>query len=214
MAYLFDKGRFVTKTYNKPKEIYSLHEPIDFMNQKRIQIDTGSSSNFIQLARQDHKLHEMFKEILANDYILYFHQNTLSKFYKRSYVQELFQRKDLIRHKDTFYTLDEPANKKLNDEVPKKLLVIFTCMPDAKRYDSSLIPNRMFPKFFDGNEYTKYVICSENVELYYKQTDCIDASKIYKINLADKHIMSHPEVSRNSVPEQLTILNNFFATHI
>lgn len=87
-------------------------------------------------------------------------------------------------------------------------------MPDAKRYDSSLIPNRMFLKFFDGNEYTKYVICSEYVELYYKQTDCIDASKIYKINLADKHITSHPEVSRNSVPEQLTILNNFFATHI
>ena len=58
----------------------------------------------------------------------------------------------LIRHKDTFYTIDEPANKKLNDEVPKKLLVIFTCMPDAKRYDSSLIPNRMFPKFFDGIE--------------------------------------------------------------
>ena len=62
----------------------------------------------------------------------------------------------------------------------------------------------------DGNEYTKFVICSENVELYYKQTDRIDASKIYKINLADKHITSHPEVSRNSVPEQLTILNNFF----
>lgn len=68
------------------------------MNQKRIQIDTGSSSNFIQLARQDRKLHEMYKEILANDYILYFHQKTISKFYKRSEVQELFQRKDLIRH--------------------------------------------------------------------------------------------------------------------
>ena len=104
MAYLFDKGRFVTKARNKPKEIYALHEPIDFMNQKRIQIDTGSSSNFIQLARQDRKLHEMYKEILANDYILYFHQNTISKFYKRSDVQELFQRKDLIRHKDIFYT--------------------------------------------------------------------------------------------------------------
>ncbi len=333
MAYLFDKGRFVSKARNKPKEIYALHEPIDFMNQKRIQIDTGSSSNFIQLARQDSKLHEMYKEILANDYILYFHQKTISKFYKRTHVHELFKRKDLIRHKDIFYTLDEPAGRKVNDEVPKKLLVIFTCMPDAKRYDSSLIPNRMFPKFFDvierslvknvytlrimdlnvshgshyisttnypeyeqgiqstilkvmeelnidkehvvlyggskggtgaiyhgtamdmntlavdpivniggaleqkdrrflkdlrnddlvpqinqhlddSNEYTKYVICSENVELYYKQKDRIDASKIYKINLADKHITSHPEVLRNSVPEQLTILNNFFATHI
>lgn len=152
MAYLFDKGRFVKKVRNKPKEIYALHEPIDFMNQKRIQIDTGSSSNFIQLARQDRKLHEMYKEILANDYILYFHQKTISKFYKRTHVHELFKRKDLIRHKDIFYTLDEPAGRKVNDEVPKKLLVIFTCMPDAKRYDSSLIPNRMFPKFFDGIE--------------------------------------------------------------
>ncbi|WP_239372217.1 XcbB/CpsF family capsular polysaccharide biosynthesis protein [Mammaliicoccus sciuri] len=89
---------------------------------------------------------------MANDYILYFHQNTLPKFYKRSYVQELFHRKDLIRLKETFYTLDEPAGRKLNDEVPKKLLVIFICIPDAKRYDSSLIPNRMFPKFFDGIE--------------------------------------------------------------
>lgn len=63
MAYLFDKGRFVTKARNKPKEIYALHETIDFMNQKRIQIDTGSSSDFIQLARQDRKLHEKYKEI-------------------------------------------------------------------------------------------------------------------------------------------------------
>lgn len=74
MAYLFDKGRFDMKARNKPKEIYALHEPIDFMNQKRIQIDKGSDSNFIQLARQDRKLHEMYKEILANDYILYFNQ--------------------------------------------------------------------------------------------------------------------------------------------
>lgn len=36
MAYLFDKERFVSKDRNKPKEIYALHEPIDFMNQKRI----------------------------------------------------------------------------------------------------------------------------------------------------------------------------------
>ncbi|RIN20623.1 hypothetical protein BU067_14015, partial [Staphylococcus succinus] len=70
----------------------------------------------------------------------------------REYVGELFQRKDLIKFNHLFYTLDAPEGRKVNEEVPRKLLVIFTCMPNAKEYDSSLIPKRMFPKFFDGIE--------------------------------------------------------------
>lgn len=332
-GFLTNRGKAKGNFDRIAKEVYQLYEQINFVDQKRIQIDTGSDNNFLQLARKDHEIYNTYKELLANDYILYFHQNTISKFYKRQYVQELFKRDDLRRHKDVFYTLDSPIGRKLNEEVPKKLLVIFTCMPDAKRYDSSLIPNRMFPKFFEGierslvknvytlrlmdlnvshgshyisttnypeyeddiqstilnvmdelnidrdnvviyggskggtgaiyhgtaldlntlavdpivniggaleqndrrflknlrnedlvpqinehlkesNSFTKYVICSENVELYYKQTCRIDADNINKVNLKDEHITSHPEVSRNSVPEQLTILNNFFSTHI
>ncbi|PNZ39170.1 hypothetical protein CD150_13025, partial [Staphylococcus ureilyticus] len=69
-----------------------------------------------------------------------------------AYVEELFQRKDLIKSNDIFYTLDKPIDRKVNNEVPKKLLVIFTCMPNSSDYDSSLMPKRMFPKFFNGIE--------------------------------------------------------------
>src|SRR5699024_4504068 len=89
---------------------------------------------------------------LKNDYILYFHEGTISKFYKRKFVNELFQRKDLKKYNDLFYTLDKPIGRKLNNKAPKKLLIIFTCMPNLNEYDSSLMPKRMFHKFFDGIE--------------------------------------------------------------
>ncbi|WP_046838161.1 XcbB/CpsF family capsular polysaccharide biosynthesis protein, partial [Staphylococcus succinus] len=57
------------------------------------------------------------------------------------------------------------------------------------------------------NTYDKYVICSDEVPLYYNETSRIDEQNINKINVKDKMITSHPEVSRNTVPEQLTILN-------
>ncbi|RIP33417.1 hypothetical protein BUZ14_09900 [Staphylococcus gallinarum] len=306
--------------------VFNLKEKIKFEDQKRILIDTGDQENYIQKARKSVEIHQQYKDLLKHDYILYFHQKTISKFYKREYVEELFQRKDLIKFNHLFYTLDAPVGRKVNEEEPRKLLVIFTCMPNAKEYDSSLIPKRMFPKFFDGiekslvknvytmrimdinvshgshyinttnypeyesdikgaiesvqsqlditnenivlyggskggtgaiyhgaaldlktlavdpivniggnleqndrrflkgirkedlvptineklnkhNTYDKYVICSDEVPLYYNETNRIDEKNINKINMKDKKINSHPEVSRNTVPEQLTILN-------
>src|SRR5699024_6241818 len=102
--------------------IYRLYDKINFQNQKRILIDTESSKNFLQLARKDNEIYITYKELLANDYILYFHQKTISKFYKRTNVSELFQRKDLLQHKGVFYTLDNPIGRKLNNEVDKKLI--------------------------------------------------------------------------------------------
>lgn len=133
-------------------KVYKLNEQINFEDQKRILIDTGDQENYIQKARKSAAIHQHYKDLLKQDYILYFHQKTISKFYKREYVGELFQRKDLIKFNHLFYTLDAPEGRKVNEEVPRKLLVIFTCMPNAKEYDSSLIPKRMFPKFFDGIE--------------------------------------------------------------
>lgn len=132
--------------------IYKLNEEIIFNDEKRILIDTESKLNYIEMARKSTEIHEKYKDLLKNDYILYFHQGTISKFYKRAYVEELFQRKDLIKSNDIFYTLDKPIDRKVNNEVPKKLLVIFTCMPNSSDYDSSLMPKRMFPKFFNGIE--------------------------------------------------------------
>ncbi|KRG10761.1 accessory Sec system protein Asp2 [Staphylococcus sp. NAM3COL9] len=306
--------------------IYNINDKIKFDGNKRILIDTGSKYNYIETVRKNPDLHENYKTILKNDYILYFHQDTISKFYKREYVNELFQRKDLKKYNNVFYTLDEPIGRKINSKAAKKLLVIFTCMPNLKEYDSSLMPKRMFPKFFDGierslvknvytmrimdlnishgshyistsnypeyeedvqkailnakdklgikdenvvlyggskggtgaiyhgaaldyktlavdpivniggslaqkdrrfmkglrkedlipsidynlrqsNKYKKNVICCENVKLYFEQTDRIDDSLINKLKLEDDTIVNHPDVSRNSVPEQLMILN-------
>lgn len=306
--------------------IYKLNEEIIFNDEKRILIDTESNLNYIEMARKRTEIHEKYKDLLKNDYILYFHQGTISKFYKRPYVEELFQRKDLIKSNDIFYTLDKPIDRKVNNEVPKKLLVIFTCMPNSSDYDSSLMPKRMFPKFFNGierslvknvytmrimdlnvshgshyistsnfpdyekniqlsilnlieklnikkenvvlyggskggtgalyhgaaldlktlavdpivniggdleqndrrfmkglrqedlvptintnlkksNHFEKHIICCENVKLYYNQTNRIEEKLVNKIRMIDNQIVNHPDVSRNSVPEQLMLLN-------
>lgn len=293
---------------------------------KLVEVITESDLNLIRVARKDKQAYRLYKELLKNDYVLYKHENGISKLYKRKYVNELFKRKDLIRFKDVYYTLDYPKDRKINEYIPKKLLVIFTCMPPQKDYDSYLMPKRMFTKFFDGiernlvkNVYTmrimdlnvshgshyintinyntfedeiqnaiikvknelniddeniifygvskggtgalyhgssmdiktlavdpilniggpledndrrflkdlrtedlvpyinnhlnlsnnqvKYLICSERVPLYFQQDQRIEQDKIKLYNKIDDFITSHPEVSRNTVPEQIMILN-------
>lgn len=313
------------------EKIYDLHSNIEFNNNKRILINTGSNLNIIQVARKDPKVHAMYKKLLENDYIHYFHdKNHISKLYKREYVQELFKRKDLIKENGVFYTLDKPFGRKVNESAPKRLLILLTSMPPKDKYDSYLMPDRMFTKFFDGierslvkniytmrimdlnvshgshyistvnypeyendlhkaiskviaeldinkenvviygvsrggagaiyhgsyldlktlavdpilnigganeendrrflknlrkedlvptinenlsksNEFNKYIICSEYVNLYYQHVLRINQEKIKKINMIDEMITAHPEVSRNSVPEQLMILNMLFS---
>lgn len=137
---------------NSAKDVYSLYDELVFDGRKRILIDTGSKKNLLQLARIDSSVKKTYKNLLMNDYILYFHEDNISKFYKREHVAELFQRRDLNQHKGVFYTLDKPVGRKLNEHTEKKLIVIFSCMPPANVYDSSLMPNRMFPIFFKGIE--------------------------------------------------------------
>lgn len=137
---------------NSAKDVYSLYDELVFDGRKRILIDTGSKKNLLQLARIDSSVKKTYKNLLMNDYILYFHEGNISKFYKREHVAELFQRKDLNQHKGVFYTLDKPVGRKLNEQSEKKLIVIFSCMPPANVYDSSLMPNRMFPIFFKDIE--------------------------------------------------------------
>ncbi|PTK88439.1 XcbB/CpsF family capsular polysaccharide biosynthesis protein [Staphylococcus gallinarum] len=310
-------------------KIFKLNDKIPFKNQKRIMIDTGDAENYIQKARTSAEIYGKYIELLKQDYILYFHEHTVSKFYKRTHVEALFQRKDLIRHHDIFYTLDAPQGRKCNKFESQKLLVLFTCMPNAQNYDSSLIPKRMFPKFFDGiernlmknintmrimdlnashgshyintvnndtfeddivsairqvqkeldisdentvlygaskggtgalnygarldlkclavdpiisteeynvsdehflkhireedlsnkiNQYlakgsnrSKYVISSENVVFNFAKAQEIKGDNLQLINKKDTHITAHPEVSRNTVPEQMTILNMLFS---
>ncbi|TGQ09355.1 hypothetical protein EN860_033130, partial [Mesorhizobium sp. M00.F.Ca.ET.217.01.1.1] len=55
--------------------------------------------------------------------------------------------------------------------------------------------------------FEKHISCCENVKLYYDQTNRIEEKLINKIRMKDNMIVNHPDVSRNSVPEQLMLLN-------
>lgn len=125
----------------------------EILNTKIVEVVLNTSENIIELARKDKEIYNLYKLLLFNDYILYYHNEGVSKLYKRIYISELWKRKDLYQYNNTFYTLDSPKDKKLNlaDE-NIKLLVIFTCMPPMDVYDNYLMTNRMFPKFFDGIE--------------------------------------------------------------
>ncbi|MBV5104388.1 XcbB/CpsF family capsular polysaccharide biosynthesis protein [Mammaliicoccus sciuri] len=311
-------------------KVFNLNEDIKFENQERILIKTGSDKNLLQLARKDKALKAKYKELLANDYILYFHDKETSRFCKREHVNKLFDGLNLEQYKNVFYRLSQPKGRKVNDKVSKKLIVIFAKMPGAQQYDSPKIPHRMLPPFFDelerslvknvytmrimdtnvshgshyinttnypdyeqeiqesienvrknldiekenvvfygvsrggagaiyhgtaldyktlavdpilnigekleandrrllknlriddlvptvnrnvlnSNNYQKIIICSENVPLYYEQSMRVNNEKIKVINMRDDNITTHPEVSPNTVPEQLMILNNLLS---
>ncbi|NHC03359.1 XcbB/CpsF family capsular polysaccharide biosynthesis protein [Acinetobacter sp. 187] len=124
---------------------YQLHEEL-LLDQKKIQIFTNSVDNIITLARKDQTAYECYKKLISNDYVFYYHDKAVSKFYKRKHVSELWKRKDLNQFNDLFYTLTPPV--KTNPNTSSKLLVIFPCMPSNEDYFNCLIPKRMFNDFF------------------------------------------------------------------
>ncbi|MEB8209448.1 XcbB/CpsF family capsular polysaccharide biosynthesis protein [Staphylococcus succinus] len=306
---------------------YNLYEDIDFNGQEKIFIDTNDDKNMLEIARKDSAVKDKYKELLKNDYILYLHKNSVSRFCKREHTYKLFSEDHKFKkYKHILYRLNEPAGRKINDKVPKKLLVIFARMPSNDMYDDAKIPNRMFPPTFNNIERSliknvyimrimdlnvshgsfyvntinnntyekdiqdaiknvmkslsivkdnvvfygfsrggsgalyhgalsdfktlavdpllnigdklfmndrrflkglrtedvlpkinrflaqahnqeKFVICCENVKLYYEQVIRLDKKNINLIKLEDDNIVTHSDVSPNSVPEQLLILN-------
>ncbi|UQW81257.1 accessory Sec system protein Asp2 [Staphylococcus edaphicus] len=137
------------------KTVQRLYVGYDYeiLNTKIVEVVLNTSENIIELARKNTDIYNLYKILLLNDYILYYHNDGTSKLYKRSYIKELWKRKDLHQYNNNFYTLDAPKDKKLNSADENiKLLVIFTCMPPMDVYDNYLMTNRMFPKFFDGIE--------------------------------------------------------------
>lgn len=303
-----------------------LDDELELLHTKTVEVMLNSEKNIIELARKNEEVYKLYKDLLKNDYILYFHKNGISKLYKRKYINELWKRDDLYQEGDVFYTLDKPIERKENKSISdKKLIVIFPCMPNLDVYDNYLMANRMFPKFFDGiernliknvhtmrimdlnlshgshyintvnnnmfesdisnaiyrvknelkikekdivlygaskggtgslyygakldmkclavdpiislGEYNKkdehflrdfrkvdisedingylknkstnkkYIIGSEKVEFNFKHISKIEGVNVNKMNKIDEHIKSHPDVSRNTIPEQLMILN-------
>lgn len=293
---------------------------------KIVEVVLDSDENIIKLSRKSKNAYNLYKDLLKKDYIFYYHNNGISKLYKRKNINDLWRRKDLYQEGDHFYTLNTPNDRKENKNInEKKLLVIFNCMPGSEHYDSYNISNRLFPNFFNGiernlikNVYTlrpmdlncshgshyvntinnntmekdiinmiykvkseleiedknivlygvskggtgslyygskldlkclavdpiisleeynkndthflkdmrkvnlvsdinnnlykksnceKHIIGSENVPFNYSKIKEIEGSNVIKYNKLDNHIQTHPDVSKNTVPEQLMILN-------
>jgi len=58
-----------------------------------------------------------------------------------------------------------------------------------------------------GSKSEKYIIGSENVPFNFSHISKIEGDNVVKINKVDEHIKEHPDVSRNTIPEQLMLLN-------
>ena len=323
---LIYENKVMDITQEKTIQKIYLNDDYELLQTKQVEVVIGSDTNLIQLARKNDKAYQLYKNLLKNDYVLYFHKDGISKLYKRRFVDELWQRKDLNKVGDIFYTLDCPKDRKDNESIPdKKLIVVFSCMPGSDTYDSHLIGDRMFKKLFDGIErslvknvytmrimdlnlshgshfinsvnyqsmsqdisdaivevkeklnlqdddivlygvskggtgalyygakldlkclavdpiinlgeynrkdvhflrdlrqvdvsddinaflshgshYEKYIIGSENVAFNYEHICKITGANVVKINKKDNHIKTHPDVSPNTIPEQLMLLN-------
>lgn len=314
-------------------KIYELGETIIFNDSKFIFLDLKGSDNIISLSLKNSHIHQIYKNILAHDYIFYAHKDGISKFCKRKNVGELFGRKDLINEGDLYYTLESPVGRKKIDSFEKKLLVIFPCMPcmpENEEFSNPRIPARMLYNFFgdipkslfkntyimrimdlnlshgsyfvntsnypdfesdiqnainrvindlavskentvfygyskgalgalyhgskmdfnvlsidpviDMSEYVnsgdthflegfrkndftddinsfliscekknKIVFCSKNSPYNYKTIQNLNVDKLKIFSFEDEHILSHSFVCNNTIPEQLTVLNNFFS---
>jgi len=311
--------------YDKFK-IYRLEEEINSFDDERIFIKTDEEKNLLELSRKNPKIKKIYKQLLANDYILYFHKDEISRFVKRTSLKYILDENKYENYDEIFYTLQEPYGRKVNNKSEKKLLVIFSKMPGSKLYDSSKVPHRMLPAFFEDierslvknvyimrimdlnvshgshyvntinfpnyeekiqrainnvgeklhikeenivlygvsrggagsllhgsyldlktlaidpivniggdmyandrrilkdlrqddlvpiinknidekNRFPKFVICSENSKIYYNEIVRLNNEKLNILNMRDDNITTHPEVSQNTVPEQLMILN-------
>ncbi len=306
--------------------VYHLEDEITSFYSDRILVKTNSKSNLLELSRKNQNIKMKYKKLLANDFVLYFHKDGISRFIKRTLANNVLDKNKYINDDGIFYSLHEPFGRKINEKTEKKLLVIFSKMPGSNLYDSPKLPHRMLPTFFEGiernlvknvyvmrimdlnvshgshyvntinfpdyeekiqkainnikdklsinrknivfygvsrggagallhgsamdiktlavdpivniggNMYandrrllkglreddlipiinssaterkqaTKFVICIENSKKYYNEIVRLDNKYFNILNMKDDNITTHPEVSQNTVPEQLMLLN-------
>ena len=159
-------NQLISMTYERPvmdvtqthttQRIY-LNEDYELLQTKQVEVVLNSNENIIKLAREGQKekndVYRLYKALLKNDYMLYAHENGVSKLYQRRYVDELWDRNDLNRVGDIYYSLDEPINANDGKTIKnKKLIVIFPCMPKWENFFNPSITERMFNKFYNGIE--------------------------------------------------------------
>lgn len=185
---------------------YTLHNDVNNFEEKRILIFTNSDKNLLELSRTNSEAYTCYKKLLQQDYILYFHEQGVSKFYKRAFISELWKRKDLHQFNDLFYTITPPAEDKINNKGPNKLLILFPCMPPNEDLNSALIPKRMFTEFFKSIQ--KYLVKNVNI-VRIMDLNCSHGSHFCNtsnypkmesdVQACIEHIISTLNINRNDV---------------
>lgn len=99
--------------------VYHLEQDITSYTDDRIFIKTGEENNLLELARKNPILKEKYKQLLLNDYVLYFHKDGISRFIKRILSYEVLDENKYISDNEIFYTLQEPFGRKINEKVEK-----------------------------------------------------------------------------------------------
>ncbi len=135
-------------TTNKDIEFTDIYHFKCEYNKMKLVIKTFSDKNILELSRETQPILEMYKAVLAHDYILYMHIGQSSYFIRRKDVHTIWQRKDLIKHGELFYTLEKIPSEKDNKLAPKRLVVIFSPMPAKENYHSANIAHRCFTTSF------------------------------------------------------------------
>src|SRR5699024_11051368 len=132
--------------------VYRLEDEITSFYSDRILVKTNSKSNLLELSRKNQSIKMKYKKLLANDFVLYFHKDGISRFIKRTLVNNVLDKNKYINDDGIFYSLHEHFVRKINEKTEKKLLVIFSKMTCSNLYDSPKLPHRMLPAFFEGIE--------------------------------------------------------------
>lgn len=116
-------------------------------NFDKIIIDLENNENILKLSKKRPLLHKLYKELMKEDFMFYFHSGTKSYFVKRKLIKNLWHRTDLIQFGDLFYTIELPPEKRRNNLIPLRLVVMFSSMT-ADNYYSPNIGLRCFMKNF------------------------------------------------------------------
>ncbi len=115
-------------------------------NYDRIIVDLKNSKNIIALSIENEIVYNLYKNLLSNDFMFYYHQGTKSYFIKRQLVGRIWKRQDLTSFGELFYTVEEPPQKRKNLVAPLRLVVVFSGIGDGDDYFNPNIGIRCFIK--------------------------------------------------------------------
>lgn len=133
---------------HQPLEFTDIHKFDPQFQNVKLGVKTFSEKNLIMLARESQHFMQMYLDILAQDYMLYMHQDQISYFIRRKEIHTIWQRKDLIQYEDLFYSITEIPPEKENSLAPKRLVVVFSPMNSQDKYASANIGDRCFATGF------------------------------------------------------------------